>query len=83
MNLYRNTSIEQQAIDRCHRIGQLKPVTVYKLIIDSSIEGRVLEIQQKKESMIHDMFSSIKDANLSKAVKKEDRDRDLSYLFNI
>ena len=79
----RNTSIEQQAIDRCHRIGQRKEVTVYKLVIDTTMEDRVLAIQQMKESMIKDMFSSIKDANLAKAVRKEDRDRDLSYLFNL
>lgn len=79
----RNTSIEQQAIDRCHRIGQRKAVTVYKLVIDATIEDRVLAIQQMKESMIKDMFSSIKDANLAKAVRKEDIDRDLTYLFNL
>ncbi|MDP9128413.1 MAG: DEAD/DEAH box helicase, partial [Pseudomonadota bacterium] len=43
-----NPSVENQATDRAHRIGQDKPVFVYKLIVEGSIEERILDLQQKK-----------------------------------
>ncbi|EGG17963.1 SNF2-related domain-containing protein [Cavenderia fasciculata] len=46
-----NSSAEDQAIDRVHRIGQLKHVYVKKYVIQASIEERVLELQRAKESM--------------------------------
>jgi non-specific serine/threonine protein kinase len=44
-----NPSVENQASDRAYRIGQTKPVFVYKLITQESIEERVLELQEKKK----------------------------------
>lgn len=38
-------------MDRIHRIGQRRPVTVKRLIIENSIESRILDLQKKKESM--------------------------------
>lgn len=43
-----NPSVENQASDRAYRIGQTRPVFVYKLITQNSIEERVLELQEKK-----------------------------------
>jgi SNF2 family DNA or RNA helicase len=43
-----NPAVENQATDRAHRIGQTKAVFVYKLIIENSIEERILELQKKK-----------------------------------
>ncbi|MBN1757956.1 MAG: DEAD/DEAH box helicase, partial [Chitinispirillaceae bacterium] len=43
-----NPSVENQASDRAYRIGQTKPVFVYKLITQDSIEEWVLELQEKK-----------------------------------
>lgn len=39
-------------MDRVHRIGQHRPVVVTRLIIEDSIESKVLELQKKKEAMI-------------------------------
>ena len=39
---------EQQAIDRVHRLGQFKPVTVRRLIMNGSIEQRILQLQERK-----------------------------------
>lgn len=38
-------------MDRIHRLGQHRPVIVTRLIIENSIESRILELQRKKEAM--------------------------------
>jgi SNF2 family DNA or RNA helicase len=43
-----NMSVENQATDRTYRIGQRKPVTVYKLVMQNTIEEKIIEIQQRK-----------------------------------
>ncbi|KAJ8128974.1 hypothetical protein O1611_g4658 [Lasiodiplodia mahajangana] len=45
-------SIEDQAVDRVHRIGQKRPVTVYKLLVEGSVEYRVLDIQSEKRKLV-------------------------------
>ena len=46
-----NPAVENQATDRAYRIGQDKPVFVYKLIIENSIEEQILKLQEKKKSL--------------------------------
>lgn len=46
-----NPFADLQAMDRVHRIGQTKAVNVYRLIVDGSIEERILELQKKKTDM--------------------------------
>ena len=43
-----NQAAEQQAADRAHRIGQDKPVFIYKLIVEDSIEEKIARLQQRK-----------------------------------
>lgn len=47
-----NPSIENQATDRTHRIGQTKTVQVYKLITKDSIEEKIYELQENKKDLI-------------------------------
>lgn len=49
-------AIEDQAIDRVHRLGQTRPTTVFRLVMEDSIEERVLEIQQEKRSLMMTAF---------------------------
>jgi superfamily II DNA or RNA helicase len=46
-----NPAVEQQATDRAHRIGQDQPVFVYKLVVEGSIEERMLALQQRKAAL--------------------------------
>lgn len=43
-----NSAAERQASDRAHRIGQDKPVFVYQLIVEDSVEERIADLQQRK-----------------------------------
>ncbi|QNQ01433.1 YALIA101S02e22848g1_1 [Yarrowia lipolytica] len=48
-----NPSVEWQSGDRVHRIGQHRPVKITRFAIEDSIESRIIELQEKKASMIH------------------------------
>jgi SNF2 family DNA or RNA helicase len=46
-----NPAVEDQASDRAHRIGQDKPVTVYRLVMRDSIEERILAVHARKREL--------------------------------
>ncbi|CRZ15008.1 DEAD/DEAH box helicase [Mycolicibacterium neworleansense] len=48
---------EAQAVDRAHRIGQTRPVTVYRLVADNTIEEKVVALQDRKRAL----FSAVVD----------------------
>ncbi|MCK2127602.1 DEAD/DEAH box helicase [Thauera aromatica] len=56
-----NPAAENQATDRAHRIGQDKPVFVFKLICAGSIEEKILALQEKKAALAEGVLSE--DAN--------------------
>jgi superfamily II DNA or RNA helicase len=46
-----NPAVEAQATDRAHRIGQKRPVTVYRLVTKDSIEERIVELHREKRAI--------------------------------
>ncbi|KIW01676.1 uncharacterized protein PV09_06859 [Verruconis gallopava] len=50
-------AIEDQAVDRVHRLGQTKPTTVFRLVIKGTFEERVLEIQEEKRKLMQLAFA--------------------------
>lgn len=54
-----NPFVEQQAVDRAYRIGQDKPVTVYKLVAANTIEERIVEMQKDKEQEFDELINGI------------------------
>lgn len=63
-----NPAVEQQATDRAHRMGQTRPVFVYRLYSEGTIEERVFQMQQQKRELFASLFEdgSGKMADLSR-----------------
>lgn len=59
-----NPAVEDQATDRSHRIGQKRPVFVYKLIVSGSVEEAMVSMQNKKRSLFDSIL--LEDAALGK-----------------
>jgi superfamily II DNA or RNA helicase len=53
-----NPAVEDQATDRAHRIGQDKPVFVYKLVAQGTVEERMLELQQRKKALAAGIYEA-------------------------
>jgi len=73
-----NPYIEEQAIDRAHRIGQMRPVHVHRILVKKTVEDRILALQEKKRELIEGALDE-------KAGKQVSRlgTRELAYLFGI
>jgi SNF2 family DNA or RNA helicase len=52
-----NLAAEEQATDRAHRIGQKRPVQVFKLVCHDSIEEKVLLLQDKKKALYRSVIT--------------------------
>ncbi|KAK7692932.1 hypothetical protein QCA50_004573 [Cerrena zonata] len=61
-------------------IGQTKPVRVYQMIAESTVEAKVIDIQEKKKTLIKQAFSGIKNKETQRQ-KKEARLQELIELF--
>jgi superfamily II DNA or RNA helicase len=51
-----NPAVEDQAAGRAHRIGQERPVTVYRLVLRGSIEERIVELHRDKRALAEGLF---------------------------
>ncbi|KAK8849448.1 hypothetical protein IAR55_004781 [Kwoniella newhampshirensis] len=78
MDSWWNPSVEYQAMDRIHRLGQKRPVKVVKLVIEDSIEDQIVQLQHKKLAMTEAALSQDPDAALGKLTVE-----DLGFLFKL
>ncbi len=53
-----NPAVERQASDRTHRIGQDKPVFVFKLITRDSVEEKILQLQERKKELVEKLIAT-------------------------
>jgi superfamily II DNA or RNA helicase len=71
-----NPAVEQQAIDRTHRIGQTKNIFAYRMICKDTIEDKILQLQERKRILAKELIAD--DQTFVKSLSKED----VEYLFS-
>ncbi|CAN1812448.1 Helicase-like transcription factor CHR28 [Linum perenne] len=77
LDLWWNPSTEDQAVDRAHRIGQTRPVTVTRLTIKDTVEDRILSLQDEKRKMVSSAFGEDQSGGTAARLTVED----LRFLF--
>ena len=56
-----NPAVEDQASDRAHRIGQQRPVTVYRLVAENTIEEKILRLHAQKRDLAEQLLEGSDD----------------------
>nr|AMP82929.1 LRR receptor-like serine/threonine-protein kinase [Catalpa bungei] len=77
LDLWWNPTTEDQAVDRAHRIGQTRPVTVSRLTIKDTVEDRILALQEEKRKMVASAFGEDQSGGHATRLTVED----LRFLF--
>ncbi|KAM7463253.1 hypothetical protein LguiA_031374 [Lonicera macranthoides] len=77
LDLWWNPTTEDQAVDRAHRIGQTRPVTVSRITIKDTVEERILNLQEEKRKMVASAFGEDYTGGSATRLTVED----LKYLF--
>ncbi|KAF5320985.1 hypothetical protein D9619_001153 [Psilocybe cf. subviscida] len=77
MDSWWNPAVEYQAMDRIHRLGQKRPVQAIKLVVEDSIESRIVQLQEKKSAMV-DATLSTDDSAMGRLTPE-----DLGFLFRL
>jgi SNF2 family DNA or RNA helicase len=58
-----NPAVEDQATDRAHRIGQTRPVTIYRLVMEGSIEEKILSLHAHKRDLADKLLEGTGEAS--------------------
>jgi SNF2 family DNA or RNA helicase len=64
-----NPAVEDQAADRAHRIGQTRPVMVYRLVAQETVEERILALQVRKRALAD---AALEDAARATAITRDE-----------
>ncbi|MBK8235980.1 MAG: DEAD/DEAH box helicase family protein [Deltaproteobacteria bacterium] len=65
-----NPAVEDQATDRAHRIGQDKPVMVYRMVVEDTVEQKMVELGQRKRAVAESALG--RDATAGKSLTMDD-----------
>lgn len=77
MDPWWNPAVEDQAADRAHRIGQKRPVTVYRLVTTGTIEEKIVRLHQEKRDLANSLLEG---ADVSARISAEEL---LELILNI
>jgi SNF2 family DNA or RNA helicase len=69
MDPWWNPAIEDQASDRAHRIGQTRPVTIYRLVCKNTIEEKIVRLHQEKRDLAGSLLEG---SDMSAKMSSED-----------
>jgi len=78
MDLWWNPAVEEQAIQRVHRIGQKQEVHIYKFVVEDTIDLDLLQLHRAKERLLEDALSGGKSHEAATKLTMDD----LKRLFN-
>ncbi len=71
-----NTAVQQQAIDRTHRIGQTQTVFAYSMVCKGTIEEKIMQLQQRKKKLADELISE------EESFVKGLTENDIEFLFS-
>ncbi|MES2649873.1 MAG: DEAD/DEAH box helicase [Bacteroidota bacterium] len=71
-----NPAVEQQAIDRTHRIGQTRNIFAYRMICKDTVEDKIIQLQERKKVLAKELIAD--DAGFVKRLTRDD----IAYLFS-
>jgi len=78
MDPFWNPYIEMQAVDRAHRIGQQRDVKVHRILVQDTVEDRIVELQEKKRDLVDTALSEDASKSIGRLSTK-----DLGFLFGL
>uniref|UniRef100_A0A8B9K2E0 Helicase-like transcription factor n=1 Tax=Astyanax mexicanus TaxID=7994 RepID=A0A8B9K2E0_ASTMX len=73
-----NPAVEEQCIDRCHRLGQTRDVVVTKFVVKDSVEESMLKIQKRKQELVQKLLGA-----KSTEDRKQERIQEIRTLMDI
>lgn len=76
MDPFWNPYVEDQAVDRAHRIGQTRDVHVHRILVPNTVEDRILALQEKKREMIEQALDEQEHGRIARLGRRE-----LAFLF--
>ena len=79
MDPWWNPAVEAQATDRTHRIGQKQPVFSFRLVMQGTVEQKMIALNEKKKELFSMIFDNQHILNRSTSITSDD----LSYLFDM
>lgn len=59
-------------MDRVHRLGQTRPTTVWRLVVEGTVEERVLDIQAEKRRLVSEAFQEKSRGDKAKETRMAD-----------
>ncbi|KAI0125288.1 SNF2 family N-terminal domain-containing protein [Xylariales sp. AK1849] len=78
MDPFWNPFVENQAVDRAHRIGQQRDVKVHRILVQGTVEDRIVELQNRKRDLVNSALDENAQTQIARLGANE-----LAYLFGV